>query len=97
MYIMHMPRQYSVAEARAQLPSILDAVESGSNVELTRRGRAVAVVVSVKEYERLRSERIGFKEAYDRFLKNHRLVEVGVDKSFAKRARDRAPGRKVAL
>jgi len=97
MYITCVSRRCSVAEARAQLPSILDEVESGANVELTRRGRAVAVVVSVEEYERLRAERIDFKDAYDRFLKDHRLAEIGVDKSFAKRARDRAPGRKVDL
>ncbi len=97
MYIRCMSRRCSVAEARAQLPSILDEVESGSNVELTRRGRAIAVVVSVEEYERLRAGRIDFKDAYDRFLKKHRLAEIGVDKSFAKRTRDRTPGRRVDL
>ena|SRR5688572_15624415 len=97
MYMYSMPRRYSVAEARAQLPSILDEVESGSNVELTRRGRAVAVMVSVDEYERLRAERVDFKDAYARFLKRHRLTEVGVVKNFAKRVRDRSSGRKVEL
>jgi prevent-host-death family protein len=92
-----MARKYSVAEARAQLPTILDEVEAGSSVELTRRGRAVAVMLSVDEYERLRTERIDFKDAYDRFLKTHRLKQVGVDRSFAKRARDRSTGRKVEL
>ena len=92
-----MTRRYSVADARAQLPSILDEVESGSSVELTRRGRAVAVVVSVETYDRLRAERVDFKDAYERFLKSHRLKSVGVDKNFAKRARDRSTGRKVEL
>jgi prevent-host-death family protein len=92
-----MTRKYSVAEARAQLPSILDEVESGSNVELTRRGRSVAVMVSLEEYERLRTERVDFKDAYDRFLKSHRLKEIGIEKNFAKRARDRSPGRRVEL
>ena len=97
MYIQCMVRRYSVADARAQLPSILDEVESGSNVELTRHGRAVAVMISVDTYERLRTERVDFKDAYDRFLKAHRLKEVGVDKNFAKRVRDRSAGRKVEL
>src|SRR5690349_7719204 len=97
VYIYGMARRYSVAEARAQLPSILDEVESGSNVELTRRGRPVAVMLSVEAYERLRAERVDFKDAYDRFLKNHRLADIGVDKNFAKRARDRSAGRKVDL
>ena len=92
-----MSHRYSVAEARAQLPSILDEVEAGSSVEVTRRGWAVAIMVSVREYERLRGERMDFKDAYERFLKTHRLAEVGVDKSFVKRARDRTAGRKVDL
>ena len=92
-----MSRQYSVAEARAHLPSILDEVESGADVELTRRGKAVAVVVSVEEYERLRTERGDFRTVYKKFLKTHRLSEVGVDKTFSDEVRDRSTGRKVAL
>lgn len=91
-----LPR-YSVAEARAQLSSILDQVEAGSKVELTRRGRAVAVMVSMDEYDRLGVERSNFGDAYARFLQKHRLSEVGLEKNFSKRARDRSPGRKVAL
>ncbi|MFI5308862.1 MAG: type II toxin-antitoxin system Phd/YefM family antitoxin [Polyangiales bacterium] len=92
-----MPRKYSVAEARAQLPSILDEVESGADVELTRRGKAVAVMVSIDEYERMHSERGDFRTAYAEFLKTHRLSEIGVDKTFSEEIRDRSTGRKVAL
>jgi len=35
----------TVSEARASLPSILDRVERGEEVTITRHGRAVAVVV----------------------------------------------------
>jgi prevent-host-death family protein len=92
-----MSRKYSVAEARAHLPSILDEVESGTDIELTRRGKAVAVMVSVEEYARLRTERGDFRTVYKRFLKNHSLSEVGLDKAFADTVRDRATGRKVKL
>jgi antitoxin (DNA-binding transcriptional repressor) of toxin-antitoxin stability system len=37
-------KRYSVAEARAQLTSLLDAVSAGEEVEITRRGKPVAVV-----------------------------------------------------
>ena len=33
-----------VSEARAQLPKIIDRVEAGNEVTLTRHGRAVAVI-----------------------------------------------------
>lgn len=97
MYTLPMSRAYSVAQARAQLPSILDEVAAGANVELTRRGKAVAVVVSVEEYERLRSERGDFRAAYGAFLKKHSLSEVGVEKNLFDELRDRSSGRRIVL
>jgi prevent-host-death family protein len=40
-------RQYSVAEAKAHLSAVLDAVEAGETVEITRRGKPVARLSSV--------------------------------------------------
>lgn len=93
-----MAQRYSIAEARANLPTLIDDVEAGAAIELTRRGEIVAVMISVNEYERLRSRRIGFQEAYQQFLKKHSPAENGIDAAaFAKRVRDRSPGRKVPL
>lgn len=44
---------YSIAEARDQLARIVYDAEAGQIVRLTRRGKPVAVLVSVEEYERL--------------------------------------------
>ncbi|GDX74411.1 hypothetical protein LBMAG40_10680 [Cyanobium sp.] len=38
-------KQVTVAEAKAQLSSLLDAVESGQPVVITRRGKAIAELV----------------------------------------------------
>ncbi|WP_094555550.1 type II toxin-antitoxin system Phd/YefM family antitoxin [Synechococcus sp. 1G10] len=38
-------RQVTVAEAKAQLSSLLDVVESGQPVVITRRGKAIAELV----------------------------------------------------
>lgn len=92
-----MTRRYSLVEARAALPSILDAVEAGSDIELTRHGKSIAVVMSLHQYERLRGERSHFSEAYQAFLARHRLSEVGLTKVEAGRLRDRSAGRKVTL
>lgn len=43
----------SVAEAKTHLTRLLHQVESGEPVHITRRGRAVAVLVSETEYARL--------------------------------------------
>lgn len=98
MHICRMAQRYSIAEARANLPTVVDDVEAGAAIELTRRGEVVAVMISVTEYERLRSRRVGFQEAYQQFLKKHSPAETGIDvAAFTKQVRDRSPGRKVPL
>jgi prevent-host-death family protein len=98
MYIYPMAQRYAIAEARANLPTLIDEVEGGAAIELTRRGEVVAVMISVTEYERLRSRRVGFQEAYQQFLKKHSPAESGIDAAaFAKQVRDRSPGRKVPM
>jgi prevent-host-death family protein len=87
-----MSRRYPIAEARANLPTLIDEVESGAAVELTRRGKSVAVLVSVTEYARLRGERTSFKDAYQQFLKRHPLTEAGLESGFADKLRDRSTG-----
>jgi prevent-host-death family protein len=89
--------KYSIAEARAQLPRIVDQAEAGVEVELTRRGQPVAVVVSRRELDRLRGTQRHFRDAYAAFLQNHSLQEIGVDKAFAASVRDRTSGRKVSF
>ena len=97
MYINYMSQRYSIAEARSRLPSIVDQAEAGVEIELTRRGQPVAVLVSHREFERLRGKRLHFRDAYRKFLKTHSLREIGVDDDFAAAARDRMTGRKVSL
>jgi prevent-host-death family protein len=92
-----MSKRYSIAEARSNLPSIVDQAASGHEIELTRRGKPVAVVVSHRELERLRGTKTGFGEAYRRFLKTHSPREIGLEDEEIHSTRDRGPGRKVSL
>jgi prevent-host-death family protein len=97
MYTEDMAKSYSVAEARAHLPDILDDVEAGKEVQLTRRGRPVAVVLSPRRYETLRSERANFGDAYRAFVGRHAPEEIGLERGFFDSIRDREPGRRVRL
>lgn len=97
MYNYVMSARYSIAEARSCLPKIVDQAEAGGTVELTRRGRPVAVLVSHREFERLRGTRIHFGDVYRTFLESHVLREIGLDDTFAESLRDKAPGRKVSF
>ena len=97
MYIQGMSRRYSIAEARSRLPSLVDEAESGIEVELTRRGQPVAVLVSHREFERLRGKRQHFSDAYRKFLERHPLEQIGVEDDFAASTPDRTIARKVSL
>ncbi len=96
MYIEVMSHRYSIAEARTNLPAIVDQAEAGLTVELTRRGKPVAVVISRREFERSRTARPAFGDLYATFRKKHLLEAVGLDSGFAATVRDKKPGRKVA-
>ena len=92
-----MCHRYSIAEARTNLPTIVDQAEAGLRVELTRRGKAVAVVVSLREFERSRTNRARFDEVYRNFLKNHAPRDIGLEPEFLTSLRDKGRGRKVSL
>jgi prevent-host-death family protein len=91
-----MAKRYSIADARTSLAAIVDKAEAGEKVELTRRGRPIAVVISLREFERLHDGRRPFAKAYAAFLETHRLAEIGVD-AESWPTRDKGPGRKVSL
>lgn len=56
-------RQTSIAGARDQLASLVHEVEEGAPVEITRRGRPVAVLLSYHEYQRLLGDGPSFWDA----------------------------------
>ena len=90
-----MPKRYSIADARTSLAAIVDKAEAGQKVELTRRGRPVAVVISLREFERLHGRGRPFAKAYRAFVEEYPPSEIGVD-DFPP-PRDKDPGRKVSV
>jgi len=75
----------------------VDQAEAGAEVELTRRGKPVAVVMSHRQLERLRNERPRFADVYKAFLRKHKLKEIGIENDFLQGAREKGAGRKVSL
>lgn len=92
-----MLRSYSIASARSKLAEIIDNVDAGDDVEIVRRGKKVAVLVSPARYARMSGDKPAFADAYDAFMKNHAPKSFGVGPDFAARLRDRSPGRPVKL
>ncbi len=62
-----MQKQFSISEAKNRLPIIIHYVEKGPYVKLTRRGKPVAVLLSIQAYERLSRKYTGFWNAVSRF------------------------------
>ena len=90
-----MVKKYSIAEARDNLASVVHEAERGAQVELTRRGKPVAVLIGVEDFERRQSKaKPGFREAYEKFLREHNLAELDIDPDeIFGTVRDPSPGR----
>jgi len=58
---------HSIAEARNNLARLVHVAEDGEPVRLTRRGKPVAVILSLTEYERLRAAGDGLGDRLQRF------------------------------
>jgi prevent-host-death family protein len=92
-----MAKQYSIVQAKDHLPSLLRQVERGQAVELTRRGKPVAVVLSVQDFARLQSGGVTFTQALSRLRRKKGFRGVDLAPDFYDDLRDRSPGRKVNL
>ena len=60
-------KRYSIAEARDHFTALIHKEEKDAAVEVTRRGKPVAVIMSVQEYQQLQAEKVGFWQAFDSF------------------------------
>lgn len=88
-----MPKQYSIAEARNHLAEVVHEVERCGAVELTRRGKPVAVILSAEAYAQLEPRRRDFAAALAEFRSSHDLDELWADGDPFADVRDRSPGR----
>jgi len=92
-----MSKRYSIAEARSSLPTIVDQAEAGQEIEFTRRGKPVAVVLSLRQLATLRGQRTGFGDAYRRFLALRPIGDIGLEEDHFTSTRERGEGRTVRL
>jgi antitoxin Phd len=90
-----MQKQYSIAEARDKLASIVHEVEEAGPVTLTRRGKAVAVLIAKSEYERLRSGKLDFWSAVERFRASHDLNRLAASDLDFEGLRNQDTGREA--
>ena len=91
--------QYSIAQARDLFAQLVHQVEDGDTVEVTRRGKRVAIILSAEEYERLRQPKQGFGEAVLAWRKKYAVEDWddGIDVDEVFNVRDKSLGREVEL
>jgi len=58
-YDDHMTRTVTATEAKTKLLSLLDEVENGESIEITRHGRLIARIVSARGAHALRGRHVG--------------------------------------
>jgi prevent-host-death family protein len=92
-----MARSYSIAEARHNLAALVHELETKDHIELTRRGEPVAVLLSLRAYERLTAPKGNFWEAYEAFRRKHDLASLNIGPEVFEVARDRTVGRPMSL
>ncbi len=88
-----MEKSYTIAEAKSNLPAIIHTVEDGPSVKLTRHGKPVAVLLSIREYEQLAKNKTGFWSALTKFRNILDKEKINItDKDFED-LRDTSTGR----
>ncbi len=88
---------YSIAEARDHFAEIIHSLDGVPRVEVTRRGRPVAILISIEEFETLCAGRATFAEAYEAFRNRFDLAELGIEPKVFEDLRDSSPGREIDL
>ncbi len=92
-----MQKSYSIAEAKGHLSRLVHQAEEGPPVELTRRGRPVAVVLSIRDYERLNVPRMDSWDAVEKMRRTHELDELEIDPGEVFTVeKDPSPGREFS-
>ncbi len=94
---MDHKNSYSIAEARDNLTALIREVEATAAVELTRRGKPVAVILSIDEYRRLSSPVESFSSALGRFREQVDVAALALGPELFEDVREADIGREPDL
>jgi prevent-host-death family protein len=92
-----MAKQFSIAEAKSNLPAIIHSVEDGPYVQLTRHGKPVAVLLSIREYDLLVLKKKDFWSALKDFRKTIEKEGIQIRDVDFRGLRDTSFGREKEL
>ncbi|MDX9785206.1 MAG: type II toxin-antitoxin system Phd/YefM family antitoxin [Desulfobacterales bacterium] len=92
-----MEKQYSVADAKNSLTSIIHDVETGVPVKLTRHGKPVAILLSIREYDFLKKNKGSFWQLLMEFRNSMEKEGIDISDSDFAGLRDVTSGREVNI
>lgn len=94
-----MSNAYSISDARRSLPQIVHDAESGTELQITRRGQVVAVLIGIRQFELLKAKDQSFMQAYMRFREqvDADMLIPNTGKSILHGLRDTGPGREFSF
>ena len=90
-----MTKRKTIAEARDNLARLIHEVEAGERVVITRRGRPVAMLLSIAAVELLRSGKEGFWDAATRFRERTNLEKLALAEALEE-VRDSDPNGRLS-
>ena len=90
-----MSKSYTIADARHNLAAIVHELEREPTIQLTRRGRPVAVLLSMSEHARLQTGSTTFWDAYQAFRASVDLTTLDMDPAVFDGVRDLTSGREM--
>jgi prevent-host-death family protein len=88
-----MNRQYTITEAQSLFVQIIDEVENGATVEVTRKGQPVVEVVPSPVRANEENGGNDFGKKLTEFLANPEFQGVGLEDRDLEGLRDQSPGR----
>ena len=88
-----MEQEFSIAEAKNQLPELVRKAEKGKPIRLTRRGKPVAVLLSDRDYQSLQEKKGDLWAAIKRFRAKADYKGVELTDDEIDSWRDRSMGR----
>jgi prevent-host-death family protein len=92
-----MEKQFSIAEAKNKLTSIIHDVEAGTPLKLTRHGKPVAILLSIREYEKLKTKKEIFWPKLVEFRKAMDKEKVEITDDDFSNLRDSSAGREIKI
>ena len=91
---MHL---YSIAKAKNSLSRIVHEAEEGETIHLTRRGKLVAVLLSAKEFQKMKEKQSSPADALQHFLGDKKHKDIDIDTSVFAGLRVENSGRDIQL